>query len=339
MPIRQASKLIALIAVIVISCTHETNLLAQDPGQGWNIPDSNGSMNQPYPQVGSPEISSPIGHGNSMLPGNGSNVASPYSKYWASDQLWDWHILPGDTLYKAYLAGPRESRFSSVWNYDKDQGWLWDIALGGRAAILRYGSTGVTPAEGWELDIEGAVFPRLSLNEDRDLQSADFRFGVPLTFSSGPVAWKIGYYHISSHVGDEYWEKNPTFERRNYVRETLVLGGAYYPTDDWRLYGEFGHSFFNRGDSEPWEIQYGAEFSPAFDPGFYGAPFAAINSYHKQDRDWQPTLNSQLGWQWKSTETDNTFRVGLSYQTGPTVQYSFLTDNEDLLGIGIWYDY
>jgi len=40
--------------------------------------------------------------------------------------------------------------------------------------------------------------------------ATDFRFGVPLTYGEGPWRTKFGFYHLSSHVGDEYLLKNPT---------------------------------------------------------------------------------------------------------------------------------
>ena len=43
---------------------------------------------------------------------------------------------------------------------------------------------------------------------------------------------KLAYYHISAHIGDEFLERNPTFERVNYVRDAAVLPAILKAFDD-----------------------------------------------------------------------------------------------------------
>ena len=88
-----------------------------------------------------------------------------------------------------------------MWLYEFDKGWVWDVSLGGRVGIVRLGSEGPHNPQGVQLDFEGAAFPRLDIEKQEDLESADFRIGVPLTWAYGPWHWRIGYDHISSHVG------------------------------------------------------------------------------------------------------------------------------------------
>jgi len=101
-------------------------------------------------------------------------------------------------LYKSYLAGTKESRISGTLLYDTKDGWIFNVTLGGRVGIIRYGTSGAANAEGWQLDVEGAAFPRLNVEQQWDVDSADFRFGVPLTHRKGPWQSKMGYYHLSA---------------------------------------------------------------------------------------------------------------------------------------------
>src|SRR5205085_3939663 len=140
---------------------------------------------------------------------------------------WNFHWLPGNLIYPACLAGAKESRFASFWAHDQDEGGIWDIALGGRAGIARFGTRDCRP-DGWQLDMEGAAFPRLDLDHRDDVMATDFRFGMPLTYGDGPLRVKLAFYHLSSHVGDEYLLRNPTFNRINYSRNALVWGNSYY---------------------------------------------------------------------------------------------------------------
>src|SRR5690606_26754469 len=148
-------------------------------------------------------------------------------------------------------------------------------------------------------DIEGAAFPRLDLEDNRDLISADFRFGMPLTFGYGRLQTKFAYYHLSSHLGDEYLEKNPTAVRINYSRDVFVLGASYDLTDSLRIYSEVGWAFYTSGGSEPWEAQFGIDYSSPYPTGFRGAPFFAVNGRIREEVDWGGNITAQVGWQWR----------------------------------------
>src|SRR5690606_27417081 len=110
-----------------------------------------------------------------------------------SDEGYTHQLLPEGLIYRSYLAGAKESRFRSFWAHEKDQGWLWDIALGGRVGLYRYGNSGDVRPEGVQLDIEGAGLLRLNIEHDRDLDAVDFRFGVPLTYGNRVYQGKFGY--------------------------------------------------------------------------------------------------------------------------------------------------
>ena len=250
---------------------------------------------------------------------------------------YSWQLFPDGLIYRSYMAGGRESRFAAHWVHERDQGWLWDITLGGRMGLLRYGTQNDAWPEGWQLDIEGAAFPRLSLERTRDMDATDFRLGVPLTFRRGAWEGKFAYYHLSSHLGDEYIE---TFGRRriNFVRDTIVLGIAVWPFPDMRLYSEAGWAFRARGGSEPWEFQFGIDWSSQEPTGRRGGPFFAANCRLRQEVDFGGNMTVQNGWQWRG-RTGHLMRIGMQYFHGQSDQYQFFTEHEEQIGVGLWYDY
>ncbi len=256
-----------------------------------------------------------------------------------SEGYWSWQLLPDGLIYKSYLAGVKESRISGVWAHDARLGWFLDVTLGGRVGILRYGSHDNLHPQGWQVDIEGAAFPRINLTENWDLDSADFRFGVPITYGIGRYQMKIAGYHLSSHVGDEYLVRNPNYQRINFSRDVLVWGHSYYPTDNLRVYGEVGYAVREDGGSKPWEFQFGGEFSPGYPTGIQGAPFAAVNAHLREEVDFGGEFVAQAGWSWRGRRTRHLFRTGVQYLTGKSNQYQFFRRNEDQIGFGLWYDY
>jgi len=247
-------------------------------------------------------------------------------------------ILPDGLMFPAYLAGQKESRMASQWVYIEHQGWMWDVALGGRAGILRWGTDDPRFPQGWQIDIEGAAFPRLNLETGREMESTDFRFGVPWTARHGRWEYKFGYYHLSSHLGDEFMVTNNTFDRVNYVRDSLVAGVAVRPHRDVRVYGEVGWGFYIDGGAEPWEFQFGADYSPTEPTGVWGSPFAAINGHLREEVEFGGHLIVQAGWQWRG-QSGHLFRVGAQYFNGESIQYQFFDRHEEQLGVGLWYDY
>jgi hypothetical protein len=236
------------------------------------------------------------------------------------------------------LANNREPRFAFQWVHEKDQGWLWDVALGGRMGLVRYGTRDPLRPEGWELDIEGAAFPRLTLDSQRDMISSDFRFGVPLTYRRGRWECKLAFYHLSSHLADEYIATHPNYERINYSRDVLTVAAGYFPTEDIRLYAEAGWAWYADEGSDPWEFQFGIDYSPLYPNGIHGRPFIAINTRLREEVDFGGNMTLQAGWQWRGWSGQR-FRVGMQYFNGMSDQYQFVQEFEEQIGGGVWYDF
>jgi len=258
---------------------------------------------------------------------------------WSSPHDWTWEILPDGLVYKAYLAGVKEPRLSTAFLYQSGYGWVMDSTLGARVGVLRHGRVSETRIEGWQWDVEGAGQPRLDLEEQFDLEAADFRAGTYLTHRRNKWAWRFGYYHISSHAGDEFLIKNPTFVRRNYVRDSILLGTSFYPVDALRLYSEAAYAFHTDGGAEPWELQFGIDFSPVRSTRLMPQPFFAINGQLREEFSFGGNLVVQTGGQWRSIPTGRLLRLGMEYYNGKSRQWELFDVSEQQLGLGIWYDF
>ncbi len=268
---------------------------------------------------------------------------SSYSTYCSNPNIWSWQLLPDGLIYRSYQAGPRESRFAlhTIHNSSSTTGneWLWDATLGGRRGVVRFGSTDPSDPRGWQLDIEGAANVRLNLDENRDVDASDFRFGVPLTYTNdGKTHYKFAYYHVSSHLGDEFIARTGVNSRINYVRDALQFGISHEINDYLRVYGEVAYAFFTAGGAEPWEFQFGAEYSKPGPTGMGGTPFVATNAHLREELDFSGDWTLQTGWLWRGV-TGSTFRAGLHYMNGKSTNYQFFNANEEQVGFGIWYDY
>jgi hypothetical protein len=249
-----------------------------------------------------------------------------------------WQLLPNSLIYRSYLASTKESRMYGGVDHARNDSTLWNATTGARVGILRYGTYDYILPDGFQLDVEGSAQVRLDVPEDVDVRSVDFRAGVPLTFGWGAHRLKFGYYHISSHLGDEFLLKNIDYPRLNFARDVLMLGYSYYATPNLRLYGEAGWAFYE-DVSEPWEFQFGVDYAPQQRTGCWGAPFFAVNAHIRQELDFSGNLTAQVGWAWRADHSAHLLRVGFQYFNGLSNQYSFAFDHEETFGFGVWYDF
>lgn len=292
------------------------------------------------PAEAAPVILSPslmdlsIGPAQQDVPAVGWGVNLP--NYGAGGEPWTWQLLPSGVIYKAYLAAAREPRLGSQFVHMRAGGWVWDSTIGGHVGLLRYGDSSSAWPEGWQLDLEGAVFPRIALDERRDLVAADYRCGAPVTFRRGPLESKFGYYHVSSHLGDEFMLAHPAALPIHFTRDSLVWGVAVRPRDSLRLYAEADWSFHNDGGSKPWQFQFGVDYSPA-EPSRL-APFLALNSRLREDVDFSGNLTVQAGLQWRG-QGGQLLRLGAHYFNGLSDQAQMFRDFEEQIGLGVWYDF
>jgi hypothetical protein len=277
---------------------------------------------------------------NVNCPGAPETVYPSGAMLAAPSDVWDWQVLPLGLIYRSYWAGVKEPRLGIQLMHVTGERSFWDPTVGARVGLLRYGTfEGIHP-KGWEWDVEGAAEPRLTLDYNRDLWDVDFRAGSVLTYGFSNWQFKFGYYHLSSHMGDEFAITHPGSlgDRINYVRDSLISGVSYFPHPAWRIYGESAWAFNPDGGANPWEFQFGTELSQPGPTGPDGTPFLALNGHLRQELNFSGDVTAQTGWLWRSVN-GQTLRTGLHYLNGQSSQYQTFRKFEQQVGAGLWYDF
>ena len=254
------------------------------------------------------------------------------------ESSYGWHVLPVGLIFKTYLANVKEPRMAARVLEIPNDSTFFEANVGSRVGLLRYGTDDVIRPIGFQIDAEGAAQLRLDILEKVDVQSADYRGGIVVTWGNHCRQSKLSYYHLSSHLADEFLIKNPTFDRLNFARDVILVGHSIYLTDWLRIYGEAGWAFFT-DVSQEWEFQFGFDYAPQSPTGRCGTPFVAGNVHLREEVDFGGNFSIQTGWAWRGAKSSSLFRIGFHYYNGKSSQYSFFDNFEQQLGFGIWYDH
>lgn len=82
-----------------------------------------------------------------------------------------------------------------------------------------------------------------------------------MTWRSKNTVVKGGTYHISSHLGNTFPDRNPNFQRIDYVRDSFVGGIPQKLNDDVSVYGEVEYTYGIQPGAAPPEVQFGSQYA------------------------------------------------------------------------------
>jgi hypothetical protein len=172
-------------------------------------------------------------------------------------------------LFQPLIANPRQAIYSAGYRGG-------DQVIGKNVAAVSLGDD--FPIYRWlnvfkwkgdlQIGIEGGIWsvfnldPHPNIISGTELVNTDFYVGFPITYAVNNWSYKLRYYHISSHLGDEFLENNPGYVRVNPSFEAIDLFASYQVNEAIRLY--IGPGFVIRSDKsykwKPFYLHYGAEF-------------------------------------------------------------------------------
>lgn len=234
-------------------------------------------------------------------------------------------------IFEPLIADPREPMYSLTYRWN-------DRVLGKNAIAFSIGDTfpiyrwrDVFPAHGdLEIDIAACVWAVFDMDvpvninqEVSELVTTDYMLAIPLAYAFDRWSFRLRFYHVSSHLGDEFMFYNPTVRRLNPSMEAVDFYTSYQVTDGIRVYG--GPGWVMHSDDtfplDPFYIEYGTEIRgfgrKYFYHQLYGTAFIAANVTQWQTNSWRPSFNGLLGYEWsKLKNVGRKIRVYLQYYNG-----------------------
>lgn len=251
---------------------------------------------------------------------------------------------PETHLYPDSIADPRRANFGvQVLSFSEsdipDTGTRrYNIKFGGRFELFQ-AYPAERPDRGWQLGLEAGFIGQFDPSHSSDNIGWDGIYALIASFRpNDTLAYKFGFHHVSSHVGDEFAERTGRL-RINYTRGEWLAGISWWVSDRWRAYGELGNAFDMRNDvlQEPWRAQAGLEYQlPGSLAGQSVNWYWALDLSATEERDWSTDATMQLGFAIR--RGSRTWRVGAEYYDGRALLGEFFQSDERYLGIGLWLD-
>jgi hypothetical protein len=240
--------------------------------------------------------------------------------------------FPEGLAYRHPMADPREpmSGVRLQFPFESGDDPKIENRIGIQYAVYRSGDLRDSC---FEVQAEGAVHARFDLVHILDMDAADFRFGFPLVWREGRVAYKIHPWHMTSHLGDEFIERTGRL-RHVYARNEICVGASLDLNEEWRTYAEGGYAFTMGEVNEPWRFMAGIETIGRHLGPDWPATFAALNLTSFEEQDWGVQFNLEAGFWITGTDTNRGIRLTLGYFRGPSPLTQFFEDNEHYWSFG-----
>ncbi|NCF71081.1 MAG: DUF1207 domain-containing protein [Chlamydiales bacterium] len=183
-----------------------------------------------------------------------------------------------------------------------------------------------------------------------ELVNSDFLLSFPFTYAIKNWAFRVRVYHISSHLGDEFYQakirQQPTFKRKNPSSETLDFFTSYQLTNAIRVYAGLGYTF-HKDNTFPYGhggLEYGCEVRLAGRRDYYNQlyhqPFMAMHFHHLQDVNWKLNATYQIGIEWSKLHgIGRKIRAYVEYHNGKSLEGEFALEKTNYLSINLSYGF
>jgi hypothetical protein len=242
--------------------------------------------------------------------------------------------FPDDLLYRHPLADPRAPYAGSrlqVPIREKDHIKI-ENSLAGQRSMARLN---LADGEAVEFAAEAAAISRFDINDSWDMDGVDYRFGFPIVYRRGAVAAKLHPWHVTSHLGDEYAEREER-KRIAYARNEIAYGLSIDLDRAWRAYAEAGYAFLLGDPNEPWRWMAGVEYAhPALGPD-RPLVYFAMNVTGFEEIDWEVMTTLQAGLWVRPNNSSRGFRFGVEYFRGHSALTQFYDDHDHYWSTGLW---
>lgn len=177
--------------------------------------------------------------------------------------------------------------------------------------------------------VAGGAFTRFDLQENgNEFIEAHFRVGFRLRAARGPLEARAEFYHVSSHLGDEYLVRTGR-EPISTSREGLELLVGGRPADAVRVYGGPGLLVRSTEGLDPGSFRAGIEWRSDHLRWGPFRPYAGGELFWWEESSWRPMASAEAGVSFDGGR----YRLALVGGAGPSRAEQFFRRDETLYGL------
>ena len=253
-----------------------------------------------------------------------------------------WQYFTGARTFGPLIADPRWPGFLTTYRFQSGGQYLNDyeaVNLGDTIAIARGPSKFFGTVFETEFGVMGGTFSVFDPGHMQDLFALDYVGSAYGAVRRGRFSALARYWHLSSHVGDEFLlsDNYGGATRGDLLLENLQALFSYDLDGGFRVYG--GGTY--RLDVAPdeygsFQLQAGVEWESLHK---YGAarPFAAADGQGLSGYDYDPSVSVRGGLSFDEGLRGPSFRVTGEFFTGRDPNGQFFTDHVLYTGLGFTF--
>lgn len=261
--------------------------------------------------------------------------------------------VPQDrVLFMPLIADPREVYYSVGlrWNDRVIAKNVIDISYGDTFPIYRFYCLPWKIPGQLQAELEGALWGVFDpFCESSALVNTDYYVGLVVTWGCWR-GWstRTRFYHISSHLGDEFLLDHPGYDRRNPSAEYLDFFVSKQVTDDIRIYAGLGGIVHQDSTfkCKPFYAEGGMELR-FYELGYVdlcnrllGKPFFAFHIRYSGDFKNHVDATYVLGYEWeKLSGLYHKIRAYFEYHDGYSLEGQFCRKPTNYLSFRLAYGY
>lgn len=249
------------------------------------------------------------------------------------------HLFPPRSLMPELLAGPRDPRTSATLlgvlkNPSRHgHGVEAEVSIGSAFPVfLLAGTVDDSPIV---VGIEAAAFARFALQVlEREMVATDWVFAVPVIWHRQEGWVRFGYYHTSSHMGDEYSRRfeDPGINFSRDEAEILYFRGV---SNRRGVFGGVRYAYnVHPQESKRWVLRFGGQWERP-EPDANLRPFLATDVEWDQEEGGRPRVELRAGAGMEKVGVLQKLRVALTLLTGPSPLGQFNGKSTTQVGLTI----
>ncbi len=272
-------------------------------------------------------------------------------RFGQSDNRTTSEAFPSDDVFRPLMADPKQPQFFAIWQHFRPRNGGSSFNWGSVAIGENFGFyTKRQGCDGWQVGLLTGIFAQFNLDQkNAELMNTDFNVGIPLSWRSGNWSARLRYYHQSSHLGDEFLERNQgTGFRRLTISFEEVDGILSYDYRWLRLYGGGGILVHREPDTvDRLRLQWGFEArAPSLAmPGPFTflnrlavTPLLSADFKSLEQHGWLIDTSVLGGFEWSRPDSQRRFRIMAAYYYGhnPYGQF-FINQKIEAIGVGAYF--